>query len=175
MYLLVQKLGAHRASPFEANIRGMPMSSQPQAAPFVYSSEPFAAKRYATMSWSDFPAIAHDAFRTFRSPAGEDAVLGHNVFIEKLLLGGSRRSLSEAEKAEYRRPFLNPGEERRPTLSWPRQMPLEDEPADVVKVVAGYGEWLATSEVPKLYLQSNPGALDAGQRRSRQLVLSRPR
>ncbi len=119
------------------------------------------------MSWSDFPAIAHDAFKAFRSPAGEEAVLGHNVFVEKLLLGDSRRPLSEAEQAEYRRPFLNGGEERRPTLSWPRQMPLDGEPADVAKVIASYGEWLASSTaLPKLYLQSNPGALDAGRMRA---------
>jgi|SRR6185437_6045660 len=118
------------------------------------------------MTWPDFPAIARDAFRAFRSPAGEDPVLGHNVFVEKLLLGDSHRSLSEEEKAEYRRPFLNPGEDRRPTLSWPRQMPLDGEPADVTKVIASYGEWLANSAVPKLYLQSNPGVLDSGRMRA---------
>jgi haloalkane dehalogenase len=118
------------------------------------------------MSWSDFPAIAHDAFRVFRSPAGNASVLDHNVFVEKLLLGDSRRPLSEAEKAEYRRPFLNAGEERRPTLSWPRQMPLDGEPAEVARVIESYGEWLAASAVPKLYLQSNPGVLDRGRMRA---------
>ena len=118
------------------------------------------------MTWSDFPAIARDAFRAFRSPAGEDAVLGHNVFVEKLLLGDSQRSLTPAEQAEYRRPFLHAGEWRRPTLSWPRQMPLDGEPAEVAQVIESYGNWLASSAVPKLYLQSTPGALDSGRMRA---------
>jgi haloalkane dehalogenase len=118
------------------------------------------------MSWSDFPAIYRDAFKSLRSPDGEGAVLGHNVFVGKVVSGDSRRGLSEAEQAEYRRPFVNAGEDRRPMLSWPRQMPLDGEPADVAQVIASYGEWLAGSTVPKLYLQSNPGGLDSGRMRA---------
>jgi haloalkane dehalogenase len=68
--------------------------------------------------------------------------------------------MSDVVKAEYRRPFLNPGEDRRPTLSWPRQIPIAGEPADVVEAVRDYSRWLATSRVPKLYFHAIPGALD---------------
>jgi haloalkane dehalogenase len=67
--------------------------------------------------------------------------------------------------AEYRRPYLNPGEDRRPTLTWPRQIPIEGEPADVAQVVADYADWLAQSHVPKLYIHVEPGALDQGRAR----------
>jgi haloalkane dehalogenase len=116
----------------------------------------------APLAWADFPTKVRDTFKAFRSPAGEKMVLEENVFIEKVLWGSILRSLTEEEKAEYRRPYLTPGEDRRPTLSWPRQLPLDGEPADVLKVVKGYSQWLAQSRVPKLYLQSDPGALDAG-------------
>jgi haloalkane dehalogenase len=119
----------------------------------------------APMNWADFPGQARDVFRALRSPAGEGMVLEDNVFVDQVMLGSIRRSLSEAEKAEYRRPFVNRGEDRRPTLTWPRHLPLDGEPAEVVEVVRRYGEWLATSQVPKLYLQSTPGALDAGKLR----------
>ena len=59
--------------------------------------------------------------------------------------------------AEYRRPFAEPGEGRRPTLSWPRQIPVDGEPAEVVEVVEDYGAWLAASDVPKLFVNAEPG------------------
>lgn len=124
------------------------------------------------MAWSDFPEMARDTFKDFRSPAGEDMVLNDNVFIEQLLFGSIIRGLSEAEKAEYRRPFLAPGEGRRPMLSWPRQIPLDGEPAAVVKVVKDYSDWLAGSQVPKLHLRAEPGAMDSG--RSRQFSSAWP-
>ena len=117
------------------------------------------------MSWPDFPERARDVFRAFRSPAGEELVLEKNVFVEQVLMESIERTLSDAEKAEYLRPFLSGGEDRRPTLSWPRQLPLEGEPADVIEVVKRYGDWLATSSIPKLYLQSSPGVLDSGRMR----------
>ena len=119
----------------------------------------------APFAWADFPDNVRDIFKAFRSPAGEKMVLEENVFIEQVLWRSILRSLSEEEKAEYRRPYRTPGEGRRPTLSWPRQLPLDGEPADVVKVVKDYSEWLAQSPVPKLYFHSEPGALDKGKAR----------
>ena len=80
--------------------------------------------------------------------------------VEKILLGNIRRPISDVVKAEYRRPFLNAGEDRRPTLSWPRQIPIAGEPADVVEAVKDYSRWLAASPVPKLYFHATPGVLD---------------
>jgi haloalkane dehalogenase len=97
-----------------------------------------------------------------RSDAGEQMVLEDNFFIEKILPGAILRPLSAEEMEEYRRPFATPGEGRRPTLTWPREIPIESNPADVTAIVAAYGEWLATCDVPKLFLKAEPGALLAG-------------
>jgi haloalkane dehalogenase len=86
--------------------------------------------------------------------------LRDNAFVERVLPGSVIRQLSSAKMDHCRRPFVNPGEDRRPTLTWPRQIPLDGEPADVVKIVSGYGQWLAQSQVPKLYFHTDPGALD---------------
>ena len=86
-------------------------------------------------------------------------VLQDNFFIEKILPGAILRTLSAEEMAEYRRPFAEPGEGRRPTLTWPRQIPIEGEPADVAAIVNAYADWLATSNVPKLFLKAEPGAI----------------
>lgn len=99
-------------------------------------------------------------FATFRSPAGEEAVLENNVFVEQLLIGGLEHYLSEADKAEYRRPYLEPGEARRPTLAWPRELPMGGEPADTEALVKSYTEWLQNdTRVPKLFVRANPGAI----------------
>ena len=97
-----------------------------------------------------------------RSEAGESMVLQDNFFIEKILPGAILRTLSAEEMAEYRRPFAEPGEGRRPTLTWPREIPIDGEPADVAAIVAAYADWLAMSHVPKLFLKAEPGALLAG-------------
>src|SRR5262249_5847779 len=86
-------------------------------------------------------------------------VLQDNFFIEKILPGAILRTLSGEEMAEYRRPFAEPGEGRWPTLTWPREIPIEGEPADVAAIVAAYADWLATSDVPKLFVKAEPGAL----------------
>ena len=117
------------------------------------------------MAWGDFPERARSTFRAFRSPAGEDMILRDNAFVERVLPGSIIRQLSGAEMDHYRRPFVNPGEDRRPTLTWPRQIPLDGEPADVVKIVSDYSQWLAQSQVPKLYFHTDPGALDHGRQR----------
>jgi haloalkane dehalogenase len=97
--------------------------------------------------------------QALRSDAGEMMVLQDNFFIEKILPGAILRTLSPEEMAEYRRPFAEPGEGRRPTLTWPREIPIEGDPADVSAIVAAYADWLAASDVPKLFLKAEPGAL----------------
>ena len=89
-------------------------------------------------------------------------VLEQNVFVENVLPGSVLRGLTETEMAEYRRPYLNSGEDRRPTLTWPRQIPIAGEPEDVVKIVGEYFAWLQVSEVPKLFVAAEPGALVTG-------------
>jgi haloalkane dehalogenase len=114
------------------------------------------------LAWEEFPEVSRGIFKAFRSPAGEDMVLRDNVFLEGLLIGSEKENLSEADKQEYRRPFLNTGEDRRPMLSWPRQIPLDGEPPEVVEIVAEYSEWLKTSELPKLWIKGDPGAVVRG-------------
>ena len=97
--------------------------------------------------------------QALRSEAGEEMVLESNFFIEKILPGAILRTLTPEEMAEYRRPFLEPGESRRPTLTFPREIPIEGDPADVSEIVNAYAKWLATSEIPKLFLKAEPGAL----------------
>jgi haloalkane dehalogenase len=118
------------------------------------------------LTWSEFAEIVRDVFRGFRSPAGEDMVLRDNIFVEQLLPGGVIRSLTDVEMANYRKPFLNPGEDRRPTLTWPRQIPLDGEPVEVVKVVIEFGNWLRQSQVPKLWIHGDPGAIETASVRS---------
>lgn len=117
------------------------------------------------LTWSEFPDAARSIFQGFRSPAGEDLVLDKNYFVERVLPGSILRDLAEEEMNEYRRPFLNPGEDRRPTLTWPRQIPIDGEPKDVVEVVSEYAAWLETSAVPKLFISADPGALLIGEQR----------
>ncbi len=114
------------------------------------------------ISWDEFPESARGLFESFRTPAGETMILERNLFVEAVLPGSILRTLSEEEMNEYRRPFSEPGESRRPTLTWPRQIPIDGEPADVVAVVADYADWLAKTELPKLFVNAEPGALNTG-------------
>ncbi len=111
------------------------------------------------LSWDEFPAAARGVFSGFRSPAGDDMVLQNNIFVENVLPGSVLRKLTDEEMAVYRRPFREPGEDRRPTLTWPRQIPIDGEPADVVAIVQSYADWLCRAEVPKLFINAEPGAL----------------
>lgn len=124
------------------------------------------------LTWDDWPDDARGIFQGFRSPAGEDLVLAKNLFVEAVLPSAILRTLSDDEHAEYRRPFADPGEGRRPTLSWPRQIPIDGSPADVVEVVERYGQWLAQSPVPKLFVNAEPGSILTG--RARELCRSWP-
>ena len=114
------------------------------------------------MSWDGWPEQARQVFQGFRSPAGENMVLEKNVFVERVLPGSIIRDLSEAEMAVYRRPFTEPGESRRPTLTWPRQIPIDGEPADVVAIVRANDAFLKASEMPKLFVNAKPGAILQG-------------
>lgn len=110
-------------------------------------------------SWEDFPERARPAFQAMRSPKGDEMVLENNFFVEVMLPGSILRDLSEDEQAEYRRPFAEAGEARRPTLTWPRQIPIDGDPADVTKIMDDYAAWLPTSDVPKLFVNAEPGAI----------------
>ena len=114
-------------------------------------------------SWEAFPADFIQIFQGFRSPAGEEMVLENNIFVEKVLPASILRTLTDAEMAEYRRPFLEAGEDRRPTLTWPRQIPIAGEPADVVQIVTDYSHWLTETTIPKLFVNAEPGGLIAGE------------
>jgi haloalkane dehalogenase len=116
-------------------------------------------------SWDDWPDDAKPVFQGFRSEAGESMVLEKNVFVERVLPGSVLRELTDEEMAVYRRPFQNPGEDRRPTLTWPRQIPLDGEPADVAEIAAHYAAWLSESDVPKLFVNAEPGAILIGRQR----------
>ena len=117
------------------------------------------------LTWQQWPADARRVFQGFRSDAGEGMVLDNNIFVERVLPGSILRTLSAAEMAAYRKPFLTPGEDRRPTLTWPRQIPIDGEPADVVEVVQAYAGWLSQSPLPKLFVNAEPGAILTGSQR----------
>ncbi|GAC1636226.1 MAG: haloalkane dehalogenase [Mycobacterium sp.] len=117
------------------------------------------------IAWSDFPGPMRSVFQGFRSPEGESMVLEQNMFVEGVLPGSVKRQLSDEEMDHYRAPFRNAGEDRRPTLSWPRNIPIDGEPADVVATVEEYGVWLSHSDVPKLFINGEPGALIRGRAR----------
>ena len=114
---------------------------------------------------AEWPEAARKVFVGMRSPAGEEMVLKNNVFIERILPGSIVRKLSEAEMTVYRKPYLEPGESRRPMLTWPRQIPIDGEPADVTAIVKAYGEWLSGSPLPKLFVNAEPGAILIGPQR----------
>ncbi|MDJ0789728.1 MAG: haloalkane dehalogenase [Myxococcota bacterium] len=116
-------------------------------------------------SWDDWPENARGIFQGLRSEAGEEMILEKNVFVEAILPGSILRDLAPDEMAEYRRPFERAGEDRRPTLSWPREIPIAGEPKDVVEVVSAYSAWLAESPVPKLFVNAEPGAILVGAQR----------
>ena len=117
------------------------------------------------LTWDDWPEGGRGVFQGFRSPAGEEMVLEKNIFVEKILPRSVLRGLTEDEMTVYRAPYLEPGESRRPTLTWPRQIPIAGEPSDVVAIVEDYGAWLAESGVPKLFVNADPGSILVGRQR----------
>lgn len=117
------------------------------------------------VGWEEWPEKAREIFQGFRSAAGEGMVLERNLFIERVLPGSVLRRLTDDEMAIYRRPFERPGEDRRPTLTWPRQIPIEGQPEDVHRIVSDYSDWLQTTDVPKLFINAEPGAILTGAQR----------
>jgi haloalkane dehalogenase len=114
--------------------------------------------------WSEMGEPIRSIFQALRSPAGEEMVLQQNMFIERNVPSAVMRKLTEEEMDNYRRPFVEPGEGRRPMLTWPRQIPFHGEPNEVTEIVVAYGEWLAHSDVPKLYIEGEPGSMLPGDR-----------
>lgn len=116
-------------------------------------------------SWNDWPENARNIFQTFRSEAGETVILDKNIFVERVLPGSIIRDLTEEEMAAYRAPFKTPGEDRRPTLTWPREIPIEGQPADVVARAQAYATFMAASPMPKLFINADPGSILVGPQR----------
>jgi haloalkane dehalogenase len=114
------------------------------------------------LTWAEWPDNARKVFQGMRSPAGEELVLQKNVFVDRILPASIIRTLSDEEMDVYRTPYREAGESRRPTLQWPREIPVDGEPADVVEIVEAYGRWLAQSQVPKLFINANPGSILVG-------------
>tara|TARA_Y100000591_G_C21798407_1_gene680692 strand:- start:576 stop:1439 length:864 start_codon:yes stop_codon:yes gene_type:complete len=117
------------------------------------------------LTWEQWPDAATKIFGLFRSEAGEELVLEKNFFVERILLADSATGYTDEEKAEYIRPFINSGEDRRPTLTWPRQIPLDGEPSEVVEEVRKNSEFHKDSEIPKLFINADPGSILVGEQR----------
>jgi haloalkane dehalogenase len=115
--------------------------------------------------WDAWPEGARAIFQAMRSPAGESIVLEKNVFVERILPSSILRDLTEAEMAVYRAPYLEPGESRRPTLDWPRQIPIAGEPPEICALVDAYAEFMAGSDIPKLFVNADPGSILIGPMR----------
>lgn len=116
-------------------------------------------------SWNDWPKDARGIFQAMRSEAGEDIVLEKNIFVEKILPASIIRDLEDAERREYIRPFRKAGEDRRPTLTWPRQIPIEGSPDDVTRIVSDYSSWMKDAPFPKLFINADPGSILVGPQR----------
>src|SRR5216683_6239018 len=111
--------------------------------------------------WQEWSKAATPIFQGFRSEKGEEMIRDRNMFVERVLPGSVLRKLTEAEMTEYRRPFIA-REDRWPTLTWPRQILIAGEPADVVAIAADYAQWMAENEKPKLFVNADPGAILIG-------------
>jgi haloalkane dehalogenase len=113
--------------------------------------------------WEDFGEAA-GIFRALRSPLGDQMVFDENFFVETVLPRGMIRKLADEEMAAYRAPYFE-REARLPTLTWPRQIPIEGDPADVTMIIESYGRWLCQSQIPKLLILGDPGAIITGRTR----------
>lgn len=116
------------------------------------------------MKWTDWPETATGIFKGFRSEKGEDLILNRNLFIEAVLPGSIIRTLSNSEMDAYRAPYLKPMH-RQPMLSWPRQIPLDGSPVNVVNLVKQYGTFMLNSQIPKLFINADPGSILVGRPR----------
>jgi haloalkane dehalogenase len=117
------------------------------------------------LSWDQWPENARNIFQLMRSEAGEEIVLEKNIFVERILLNDSANGFTDEERNEYIRPFKNPGEDRRPTLTWPRQIPIDGSPQAVIDEVTKNGEFHKDSKIPKLFINADPGSILIGEQR----------
>jgi haloalkane dehalogenase len=117
------------------------------------------------VTWQEWPEAARKVFQGMRSPGGEEMVIQKNVFVERILPASVIRGLTAEEMERYRTPYREAGESRRPTLTWPREIPVDGEPADVVRIVQEYGDWLSKSPIPKLFINADPGSILVGAQR----------
>ena len=117
------------------------------------------------LEWSDWPEPARRVFQAMRSPAGEEMILEKNIFVERILPSSILRKLSDSEMDAYRAPFLEAGESRRPTLTWPREIPIGGEPADMIAIAQNIAEFMRGSAFPKLFINADPGSILIGRQR----------
>jgi len=118
------------------------------------------------VTWAEWPEAARKIFQALRSPGGEEMILAKNVFVERILPASVLRGLTAPEMERYREPFREPGESRRPTLTWPREIPIDGEPADVTGLVQQYAAWLSRTQIPKLFINGDPGSILVGPQRA---------
>jgi len=116
------------------------------------------------VSWEDWPESARGIFQGFRSEKGEDLVLERNMFVEAVLPSAVLRGLTDEEMQHYRAPFATP-DDRQPTLNWPRQIPIAGEPPQMVELVSAYANWMASNDLPKLFINADPGSILTGPQR----------
>jgi haloalkane dehalogenase len=139
-------LGFHYARRQEENVKGLA----------------FMEAIVRPLTWAEFPEQARQMFQAFRTPGvGEKMIIEQNMFVEQVLPGAVLRKLTDEEMTRYREPYLDPAS-RKPVWRWPNEIPIEGAPSDVVEIVQGYSEWLGKSDVPKLLLYAQPGALIRG-------------
>jgi haloalkane dehalogenase len=115
--------------------------------------------------WAQWPETIRKMFKDLRSPAGEEMLLQKNLFVEAMLPAAFFNDTATTEMEVYRRPYREPGESRRPTLTWPREIPFDGEPADVAEIMESYAAWLPTSDLPKLFINAEPGVILVGTQR----------
>ena len=139
-------LGFHYARRHEDNVKGLAFMEA--------IVQPF--------TWAEFPEQYRQVFQALRTPGvGEKMIMEQNMFVEQLLPGAVLRKLSDEEMDRYREPFPDPAS-RKPVWRWPIELPIDGEPADVVAAVQAYSEWLGKSNLPKLLLYAQPGAIIRG-------------
>ena len=117
------------------------------------------------MYWNDWPEDATKVFKLIRSNAGEELILEKNIFVERILPSSIIRKLSDEEMRQYRKPFLKVGSDRQPTLSWPRQIPLDNEPSEVIDIVNEYSIFMKENKIKKLFINAEPGSILVGRQR----------
>ncbi|MGY3211834.1 haloalkane dehalogenase [Mucilaginibacter sp. HD30] len=162
---LLEKLGVNKKITFVAHDWGSALAfywayRHPAAVKGIVYMEAIVTP----LSWEGMPEMGRNIFKMLRSPAGEKLVLEQNSFIEVNLPNTIQRALTKEEMDEYRRPFLQPGEGRRVMLSWARQLPFEGDTSNVVTIVNNYSNWLSKSQIPKLFIESDPGTMQPNAR-----------